>query len=64
MKTFKLTNEQINKIEKFHPKCKNLYTGAIGGGEIYTFEPTGLGMIVHYFCKCGKKLDLTEDDKW
>jgi hypothetical protein len=58
--TFKLTDEKCKKIKEFHPKCKKKYTGAIGGGEEYTFSPTSLGDIVTYTCKCGAELDLTD----
>ena len=39
------------------------YTGAIGGGETYSFTPTSLGVIVvvEYF---GEKIDLTEYEMW
>lgn len=61
---FELTEEDKEKIKKFHPKHKKQYTGAIGGGEEYSFMPTGIGMIKTYKCKCGAILNLTEYDKW
>ena len=61
---FELTDEQVEKIKKFHPKCKKIYTGAIGGGEEYRFMPTGLGCIVMYICKCGEELNLTDYEDW
>lgn len=63
-KIFKLTEEDMKKIKTFHPKCKKMNTGAISGGETYSFTPTGLGMIITYKCKCGEILDLTEYDSW
>lgn len=54
----------MKKIKTFHPKCKKMNTGAISGGETYSFTPTGLGMIITYKCKCGEILDLTEYDSW
>ena len=64
MKTFVLTDEQVEKIKKFHPKCKKKYTGAIGGGMKYIFEPTGLGNIETFICVCGAELELTESEIW
>jgi hypothetical protein len=61
---FELTKEDTEKIKKFHPKHKKQYNGAIGGGEEYSFIPTGLGMIKKYKCKCGAILDLTEYELW
>lgn len=61
---FELTPEQEKKVRKFHPKCRKIYTGAIGGGEEYRFGPNGLGYTVVYVCKCGKELDLTESENW
>jgi hypothetical protein len=61
---FELTDEQIQKVEEFHPECKKIYTGAIGGGEEYTFMPTGLGVVVTYKCKCGEILELTDWESW
>ena len=62
--TFQLTDKQVDKIKKFHPKHKKIDTGAIGGGEEYRFMPTGLGPVVTYVCKCGKELDVTEEENW
>lgn len=62
--TFELSENQVEKIRKFHPKHKKIYTGAIDGGEHYTFTPTGLGCIITYTCKCGEMLDLTESENW
>lgn len=62
--TFELTDKQVEKIKKFHPKCKKKYTGSIGGGMKYIFEPTGLGNIETFICVCGKELDLTDVSKW
>lgn len=61
---FELTEEQIEKIKKFHPKCKKKYTGAISGGEKYSFSPTGIGVIVEYTCRCGKSINVTNYDEW
>jgi hypothetical protein len=63
-KVFKLTKSDMEKIKNFHPECKSIYTGAIGGGETFSFTPTGLGMIITYKCRCGDVLDLTEYDSW
>ena len=60
MTAFELTPEEIEKIAKFHPKCKKKYKGAIGIGGDYVFSPTSLGTIVKYICTCGKELDLTD----
>ena len=57
--TFELTDKQVKKIKKFHPKCKKKYTGAIGGGDYYKFYPTGIGVLASYICKCGEELNLT-----
>jgi hypothetical protein len=64
MKEFILTDDQVAKVLKFHPKHKKIYTGAISGGDSYTFMPTGLGCIITYKCKCGRTLDLTESENW
>jgi hypothetical protein len=61
---FELTDSQVAKIKAFHPKCHKIYTGAIDGGEWYSFMPTGLGCVVKYTCKCGKVLDVTESENW
>lgn len=61
---FVITDDDMEKIKNFHPECKSMYTGAIGGGETYSFTPTSLGMIITYKCKCGAVLDLTEYDSW
>ncbi len=61
---FELTDEDVEKIKKFHPKCKNKYTGAIGGGDEYIFMPTSIGMIKRYKCKCGKFLELSDTENW
>lgn len=61
---FELTDNQLKKIIEFHPNCKQKYTGAIGGGEIYSFMPTSIGDCVSYTCKCGEKIDITESDNW
>lgn len=61
---FETTKEQDEKVKKFHPRCKKKILGAIGGGDFFTFMPTGLGMVVTFTCKCGKKLDLTDSDSW
>ena len=60
-KTFELTDEQIAKVKKFHPKCKKKFKAACGK---YVFEPTGIGIIEIFICPCGKELDLTNVDTW
>ena len=62
--TFTLTEDQVKKISKFHPKCQKKYMGAIGGGTSYIFSPTSLGPIIEFECNCKKKLDLTDYDVW
>lgn len=64
MLEFKVDDEMLEKVKKFHPNCKKKYTGAIGGGEYYKFMQTGLGLCVIYVCKCGKELHLTDTSDW
>jgi hypothetical protein len=59
--TFTLTDEDISKINKFHPKCKKKYKGS--GGK-YVFQPNGIGIGITFICPCGKALDLTDVSKW
>lgn len=61
---FEITEEQMEKIRKFHPKCKKKDRGAIGGGDYYIFMPTGIGVVIKYKCICGCELDLTNFDSW
>ncbi|MEN6379131.1 MAG: hypothetical protein ABFD15_06090 [Methanofastidiosum sp.] len=60
MTIFELTPEEVKRINKFHPKCKKKYKGAIGIGGEYRFTPTSLGLITQYVCTCGEILDLTD----
>jgi hypothetical protein len=70
---FELTEDESKKAREFfkNHKCSiglDEYgfkkMGAIGGGETYSFTPTGLGNIIEVKCTCGKKLDLTDTDSW
>lgn len=61
---FELTEKQVQRISNFHKTHKKKYTGAIGGGETYSFTPTSLGLIVEYKCKCGKQIDVTDHFSW
>jgi hypothetical protein len=54
----------LETVRTVHPTCKKKYTGAIGGGDVWTFMPTGLGDIVKFTCKCGETIDLTEYETW
>ena len=59
---FKLTKDQLNKIqewEKFLPQAEE------GGRFTYSFTPTSLGVIlVVSDVITGKKLDVTEYEYW
>lgn len=76
---FKLTEIQMEKLNNWlvrvnataasispDPVIPNLpYYGAIGGGLIFSFLPTGLGTIV--LVKetiTGEEIDLTDYDAW
>ena len=61
---FIVDDDMLEKVKKFHPKCKKKYTGAIGGGDYYKFMQTSLGTIITYVCKCGKELNLTDSSDW
>ena len=61
---FVVTDEQLEKIKNWHPDCHYIWTGAIGGGETYSFMPTGLGDCLVFTCKCGERLNLTDYESW
>jgi hypothetical protein len=61
---FKLTVEQMKKYKAWFAKLKKEYTGAIGGGIEFIFEPTGIGDIVKVRYLGKHELDLTETDTW
>lgn len=64
MLNFYVSDDQLKVINEFHPDCKNIYSGAIGGGSTYIFTPTSLGVVTKYKCKCGDILDVTNYDIW
>ena len=60
---FELTKEEEEKYKKWKKKLPPADFGAIGGGETFSFTPTGLGCIIKV--KRGKhKLDLTDESNW
>jgi hypothetical protein len=64
VRVFQLNDYQCAKIDKHRLLCKSARDHTIGHCDKYTFEPTGLGDIVTYTCRCGETLDLTESGKW
>lgn len=73
MKMFSLTDEQMIQVKEFEKnhECsierdqfghKNM--GAIGGGLMFCFSPTSLGVLESVHCACGAKCDLTNTDDW
>lgn len=64
MLRFEISDEDHDKILKFHPKCKGKYAGAIGGDQTYIFTPTSLGCVIKYRCGCGKELDFSHCEEW
>lgn len=66
---FELSSEQVAAASKWwkdHP-CSKKYAGASGGALIYTFCPTGLGVVQKAVCgfpNCGEELDLTKYEEW
>ena len=62
--TFELSETQVEKFNKWRKKLKPIPPAAIGGGFSFTFTPIGIGTVVEVTRIDGKKLDLTEDDKW
>lgn len=65
MNTFKLSNEQIVKVNEWMSKHVAQYTGAIGGRYTYSFCPTTLGVLVKITDSVTNEiLDVTEYDGW
>ena len=67
MKTFELDKEQNEKYEKWSKENPTDYTGAIGGGESFTFSPNSIGVSVTVKRLSGGEyieLDLTDVSKW
>jgi len=67
---FSIDEDDMEMIDEFHKGCRTpgepeyIYTGAIGGGDKYIFQPTGLGTIVQFQCRCGAVLDLSHFEDW
>lgn len=62
MRTFTLSDEQYKKWLDWKATLPKENTGAIGGGDAFTFRPTGLGDIVTATYMDEYTLDLTEDN--
>jgi hypothetical protein len=64
MRTFTLTDEQIEEIKEWD-KCANKYHGAIGGHLEYSFIPNSIGEQQFVKClSCKKTLDITNYGRW
>jgi hypothetical protein len=60
---FTISEDQQKKYKEWRSKIPTQYFGAIGGGEEWTFIPTGIGTIVKV--KYGKhSIDLTDSENW
>jgi len=62
--TFELDEDQVKKFEAWDKKLKKLAPATIGGGYTFSFTPTGLGVVVEVERADGKKINLTDYDKW
>jgi len=61
---FELDEDEIKKLEAWNKKLKKLPPATIGGGYTFMFTPTGLGTVVEVERADGKKINLTDYDKW
>lgn len=65
---FDVTPEQQKRINEFikeQDKITGGYYGAIGGGTIYKFIPTSLGVIFNVENSVtGHMIDLTDYESW
>lgn len=64
---FTLTEKEEEEYKKFMEEHihKDIYTGAIGGGQSITFQPNAIGRAV--ICKCGlcgEEKNITDYDAW
>lgn len=75
MSTFSLTKEQISMVEKWKKqqdqkvakiqRKKFANYGALGGGYVYSFAPTGLGMVVKVTNTITEEtIDVSGYDMW
>ncbi len=68
---FEITDEEEKVFEKWNKKhkkkctyLKSSHQSAEGARLIYSFTPTGLGMIIIVKCICGEECHLTNSDNW
>jgi hypothetical protein len=60
---FRLTLDQLRKLEEWTTNLKIAYTGAIGGSLTFCFTPTGVGMMIRVkYNVTGASLDLSDYD--
>jgi hypothetical protein len=63
MKTFKLDDDQVKKLEEWQEHIKAIY-GEYGQYE-YKFTSNGIGQIVEVYSELANTtLDLTDVEKW
>ena len=60
---FELNEMQVRKLRAWERSKPKKYLGAIGGGTIIHFMPTGIGPMIWASSWDGTELDLTEYDK-
>ncbi len=68
MKTFKIDDEQLEKINAWmETRNPGAYTGAIGGRLTYEFSPTSLGVVLVVRDAMGEEprtLDVSDYMEW
>lgn len=60
MRTFELSDEQYTKWMEWRKSLPKHKPGAIGGGDAFTFRPTGVGDIVTATYMDKHTIDLTD----
>lgn len=69
-KTFVMSDKEYETYEKWYEEHKKTgcrftgYTGAIGGGLIFSFFPTSLGSAITVKCGCGEEINITDYESW
>lgn len=62
---FKLSEEQLVKLNEWKKQFEGRYEGASGGAFTYCFTPTSLGdVVVVQDSMSGKEIDLSDYDSW
>lgn len=56
--TFEIKGNDLKNVNKFCKQHKNCFHGAAGEQFVYSFLPTGLGLLTTVKCSCGQTLEI------